>query len=53
MRKKFDVKKTEMCQKETFPKERVVNLVNLDKNSLHSPPVAEVLESGEENFASL
>ena len=52
-RNKFDVKKTEMCYKETFPKEEDVNLVTLDKKSLHSPPAAELLAPGEETFASL
>ena len=55
LRKKFDVKKTEMCHKETFPKETKedVNLVTLDKKSLHSPPAAKVLASREETLATL
>ena len=42
-----------MCHKVTFPKEEDVNLVTLDKKSLHSPPAAEVLASGEETLAFL
>ena len=55
LRKKFDVKKTKMCHKETFPKKTKedVDLVTLDKESLHSPPAAEVLASGEETLATL
>ena len=53
LRKKFDMKKIEMCHKVTFPKEEDVNLVTLDKKSLHSPPVAEVLASREETIATL
>ena len=42
LRNKFDVRKPEMCPKETFPKETKedVILVTLDKKSLHSPPAA-------------
>ena len=55
LRKKFDVRKPDMCHKETCPKETKedVNLVTLDKKSLHSPPAVEVLTSGEETLASL
>ena len=55
LRKKFDVKKIDMCHKKTFPKgtKEDVNLVTMDKRSLHSPPAAEVLASGEETLASL
>ena len=55
LRKKFDVKKTEMGHKETFPKETKedVILVTLDKKSLHSPPAAGVLASREETIAIL
>ena len=42
-----------MCQKVTFRKEEDVNLVTLDKKSLHSPPAAEVLASREETLATL
>ena len=44
-----------MCHKVKFPKETKedVNLVTLDKKSLHSPPAAEVLASGEETLATL
>ena len=47
LKKEFDVRKPEMCHKVTFPKEAKenFNLVTLDKKSLHSPPVAEVLAS--------
>ena len=51
LRKKYDVEKTEMCYKETFPKEEAINLVTLDKRSLHSRLAAEVLASGEETLA--
>ena len=39
-----------MCYKEAFPKEtrEDFNLFTLDKESLHSPPAAEVLASEEE-----
>ena len=42
-----------MCHKEKFAKETKedVNLVTLDKKSLHSPLAAEVLASGEEMLA--
>ena len=53
LRKEFEVRKLEMCHKVTFPKEEDVNLVTLDKKSLHSPPAAEVLAFGEETLASL
>ena len=55
LRRNFDVKETKMCHKETFPKETKddVNLVTLDKESLHSPPVAEVITSREETLATL
>ena len=55
LRKKFNVKKIEMCHKEEFPKETKedVILVTLDKESLHSPPAAEVLVSREETLSSL
>ena len=44
-----------MCHKEKFPKETKedVNLVTLDKESLNSPPVVEVLASSEETLANL
>ena len=55
LRRKFDVKETYMCHKETFPKEtrEDVILVTLDKRSLHSPPAAEVLASREETLETL
>ena len=40
-------RKPEICHKVTFPKEEDVNLVTLDKKSLHSPLAVEVLASGE------
>ena len=55
LRNKFDVRKPEMCHKETFPeksKEDVI-LVTLDKESLHSPRAIKFLVSGEETLASL
>ena len=54
LRKNFDVRKIEMCHKETFPKETKedFNLVTLDKNSLHSPPTAKVLASREDTLAT-
>ena len=55
LRKKYNVRKTEMCHKETFPKETKEDaiLVTLDKESLHSPPAAKALVSGGETLASL
>ena len=55
LRKKFDVRKQEICHKETFPKETKedVILVTLDKGSLHSSPVEKVITSGEETLATL
>ena len=49
LRKKFYVRKPEICCKETFPKEIKgdVNLITLDKKSLHSPQAAKVLASKE------
>ena len=55
LRNNFDERKPEMYPKETFPKETKedVILVTLDKESLHSPPGAEVLASREETLATL
>ena len=55
LRKKFDMKKTELCYKGASPKgtKENVNLVTLDKRSLLSPPAAEVLVFGEETLSSL
>ena len=55
LRRKFDVRKLEMCHKETFPKETKedFNLVTLDKRSLLSPPAIEVLASKEETLPTL
>ena len=55
LRKKFDMEKIELCYKEASPKETKdnINLVTLNKRSLLSPPVAEVLLSREETLAYL
>ena len=52
LRKEFYGRKPEMCHKVTFPKEEDVNLVTLDKDSLHSPPATEVLTSREETLTN-
>ena len=55
LRKKFDVKKTRMCHKETFPKETKedVNLVTLGKRSPFSLPATKDLACREEALAYL
>ena len=53
LRKEFDGRKLEMCHKVTFPEEEDFILVTLEKKTLHSPPVAKVLASGEETLATL
>ena len=49
------MRRRQVSHKETSPKETKenVNLVTVDKRSLFSPPIAEVLVSGEETLASL
>ena len=55
LRKEFDVEKTKMCYKETYPKETKenVNLVTLGKRSPFPPPTAKVPTSRGEALAFL
>ena len=48
------MRKTDMCHKETFPKETKKDgiLLTMDKESLYLPPAVEVVVSGEETFSS-
>ena len=53
LRKKFDMRQREICHKDTFPKETKEDaiLITLDRESLHSPPAAEVLVFGGETLS--